>query len=33
MDEIAIDVRNVTIAYRGNSAVNYRVCIKNMFKP
>ena len=33
MDEIAIDVRNVTIAYRGNSAVNYRVFIKNMFKP
>ena len=33
MEEIAIDVRNVTIAYKGNNAVNYRVFIKNLFKP
>ena len=33
MDEIAIDVRNVTIAYRGNNAVNYRVFLKNLFRP
>ena len=33
MDEIAIDVRNVTIAYKGNNAVNYRVFLKNLFRP
>ena len=33
MNDIAIDVKNVTIAYRGTNAVNYRVFLKNLFKP
>lgn len=33
MEDIAIDVKNVTIAYRGTKAVNYRIFLKNLFKP
>ena len=33
MNDIAIDVKNVTIAYRGTKAVNYRIFLKNLFKP
>ena len=31
--ELAIDVKNVTIAYRGTAAVNYRIFLKNLLKP
>ncbi len=33
MNDIAIDVKNVTIAYRGIGAVNYRIFLKNLFRP
>lgn len=33
MNDIAIDVKDVTISYRGTSAVSYRAFIKNLFKP